>query len=104
MVNPMRSLDISIFLYTFKSWTLTAEAEKKRLDATNEHVRRKIQTAIGEYGTFLILANKRKLRLIGHVSRASGLVKDNYTEHRERKKEKEVDRRKGGKAMLKSGQ
>ena len=65
-------LVISIFLYAYKSRTLTAEL-KKRTQAfeircyrrllgisykdhvTNEEVRRKIQAAIGEYGELLIL-------------------------------------------------
>ena len=42
---------------------------------TNEEVRRKIQTAIGEYDKLLTLVKKRKLRWFGHVSRSSGLAK-----------------------------
>ena len=42
---------------------------------TNEEVRRKIQTAIGEYDELLTLVKKRKLRWFGHVSRSSGLAK-----------------------------
>ena len=69
----MRSLVISIFLYACESWTLTAELEKRtqafemrcyrRLlnisykdHVTNEEVRRKLQTAIGEYDELLTLA------------------------------------------------
>ena len=78
-VKLMRSLGISIFLYACESWTLTAELEKRtqafemrcyrRLlnisykdHVTNEEVRRKIQTAIGEYDELLTLVKKRKLR------------------------------------------
>ena len=43
--------------------------------ATNEEIRRKIQTAIGEYDELLTLVRKRKLRYCGHVSRSSGLAK-----------------------------
>ena len=88
----MRSLVISIFLYACESWTLTAELEKRtqafemrcyrRLlnisykdHVTNEEVRRKIQTAIGEYDELLTLVKKRKLKWLGHVSRSSGLAK-----------------------------
>ena len=88
----MRSFLISIFLYACESWTLTAELEKRtqafemrcyrRLlnilskdHVTNEEVRRKIQSAIGEYDELLTLVKKRKLRLLGHVSRSSGLAK-----------------------------
>ena len=91
-VKLMRSLVISIFLYTCESWTLTAELEKRtqafemrcyrRLlnisykdHVTNEEVRRKIQAVIGEYDEFLTLVKKRKLRWFGHVSRSSGLAK-----------------------------
>ena len=88
----MRSLVISIFLYASESWTLTAELEKRtqafemrcyrRLlnisykdRVTNEEVRRKIQSAIGEYDELLTLVKKWKLRRFGHVSRSSGLAK-----------------------------
>ena len=42
---------------------------------TNEEVRRKIQTAIGEYDELRTLVKKGKLRWFGHVSRSSGLAK-----------------------------
>ena len=88
----MCSLVISIFLYACESWTLTAELEKRtqafemrcyrRLlnmsykgHVTNEEVRRKIQTAIGEHDELLTLVKKRELRWFGHVSRSSGLAK-----------------------------
>ena len=73
---------------------------------TSEGVRRKIQAAIGEYDELLTLFKKQKIRLFGHVSRASGLTvnKDNPTGHSERKKEKESDRRRGGQTISKSGQ
>ena len=80
------------FVISCESWTLTAELEK-RMQAfemrccrrllnisykdhiTNDEVRRKIQAAIGEYGEFLTLVNKRKLRWFCHVSMSSGLAK-----------------------------
>ena len=91
-VKLMRSFVISIFLYACESWALTAELEKRtqafemrcyrRLlnisykdRVTNEEVRRKIQTAIGEYDELLTLVKKPKLRWFGHVSRSSGLAK-----------------------------
>ena len=93
-VKLMRSLviSISIFLYACESWTLIAELEKRtqvfemrcyrRLlnisykdHVTNEEVRRKIQTAIGEYDELLTLVKKRKLRWFGHVSMSSVLAK-----------------------------
>ena len=42
---------------------------------TNKQVRRKIQTAIGEYEELLTLVKKRKLRLFGHVSMSTDLAK-----------------------------
>ena len=42
---------------------------------TNEEVRRKIQTAIGEYDELLTMDKKRKLRWFGYLSRSSGLGK-----------------------------
>ena len=88
----MRSLVISIFLYACESWTLTAELEKRtqafemrcyrkllnilyKDHVTDEEVRRKTQTAIGEYDELLTLVKKRKIRWFGHVSRSSGLAK-----------------------------
>ena len=62
---------------------------------TKKEVRRKIQAAIREYDTLLILVEKRKLRWFGHVSKSSGLAKDNPTGDSERKKKrrtKEVGR------------
>ena len=104
-VKLMRSFVIFIFLYACESWTLTAELEKRtqafemrcyrRLlnisymdHVTNEEVRRKIQAAIGEYDELLTLVKKRKLRWFGHVSRSSGLAKNNPTGHSERKQKK----------------
>ena len=41
---------------------------------TNKEVRRKIQTAFGEYDELLTLVKKRKLRWFGHLSGSSGLA------------------------------
>ena len=54
-----------------------------------------------KHDELLTLVNKRKLRLFGHVLRSSGLAKTIL--HSERKKEKDADRRRGGKAILESG-
>ena len=75
----MRSLVISIFLYSCESMTLTAELKKrtetfgmrcyqKLLNTScnhhgnNEDVRRKIQSAIGKHVEVLTLVKKRNLR------------------------------------------
>ena len=55
---------------------------------TNEEVRRKIQTAIGEYHELLTLVKKRKIRWFGHVSRSSGLAKTILQGTVKRKKKK----------------
>ena len=119
-VKLMRSLVISIFLYACESWTLTEELEKRtqafemrcyrRLlnisykdHVTNEEVRRKIQAAIGEYDELLTLVKKRKLRWFDHVSRSSGLAKTILQGTVKGNREKEADRRRGGKTISKSG-
>ena len=80
------------FLYAWKSWTLTAELQRriqapemrcyrKRLHITytdhvaNEEIRAKIQQAIGPHENLLTIVKRRKLQWYGHVSRLSGLVK-----------------------------
>ena len=75
----MRSLVKSIFLYAFKSWTLTAELQR-RIQAmemrcyrkilrisykeyvTNEEVRAKIQQTIGPHEDLLTIVKRRKLQ------------------------------------------
>ena len=63
-----------------------------------DHVSRKIQAAIDE---LLTLVKKRKLRWFGRVSRSFGLAK---LDHSGKEKEKDADRRRGGKTISKSGQ
>ena len=119
-VKLIRSLVISIFLYACESWTLTAQLEE-RLQAfemrcyrrllnisykdhvTNEEVRKKIQTVIGEYDELLTLVKKRKLWWFDHVSRYPGLAKT-ILQGTVKGKEKEAHGRSGGKTISKSGQ
>ena len=101
----MRSLFISIFLYSSESWTLTAELEKRahafemrcyrRLlnisfkdHVTNENVRRNIQATIGKYDELLTLVKKRKLRMVCPHLKVFWLSKDESAEHSARKKNK----------------
>ena len=101
----MCSLVISIFPYACESWTLTAELEKRtqafemrcyrrpqnisyKNHVTSEEVRRKIQTAIGEYDELLALVKKWMLRWLGHVSRSSGLAKTVWVQRQGTMKEK----------------
>ena len=88
----MCSLFTSIFLYACRSWTVTAELQR-RIQAmeitcyrktlhisyqdhvTNEEVCAKIQQAIGPHEDLLMIVKRCKLQGYGHVSRLSGLAK-----------------------------
>ena len=91
-VKLVRNLILSTFLYACKSWTLTAELERRiqileircyrRLlnipykdHVTNEDVRNRIQNAIGVHDDLLSMEKKRKLRWYGHISRSSRIAK-----------------------------
>ena len=88
----MCSLVTSIFLYGCKSWTLTAQLQRRiqaiemrccrkilhisyKDHATNEEVRAKIQQAIGPHEDLLTIVKRCKLQWYGHVSSSSGLAK-----------------------------
>ena len=83
----MRSLVTSIFLYTYESWNLTAELQRRiqakckiprisyKDHVTNEEVRAKIQQAIGPHEDLLTVVKRSKLQWYGHVSRSTGLAK-----------------------------
>ena len=73
--------------------------------ATNEVVRRKIQTAIGEHHELLTLVKKQKKRWFDHVSRSSGLPKAILQGTvKGKKREEEIGKRTVGKTILKNGQ
>ena len=91
-IRLMRSLVMSLFLYSCETWTLTAEVERKiqtvemrsfrRLlgisyndHIINEEVRSRIRKAIGPYEELLSTVKRRKMKWYGHVKRASGLAK-----------------------------
>ena len=67
---------------------------------TNEEVRRKIQTTIGEFDELLTLFKKLRYR---NVSMSSGLART-ILQGTVKGKRNEADRRRGGKTMSKSGQ
>ena len=89
----MRSLVTSIFLYVCESWILTAELQRRRLQAmemrcyrkilrisykdhvTNEEVRAKILQAIGPHEDLLTIVKSRNLQWYGHISPTSDLAK-----------------------------
>ena len=90
-IRLMRSLVYSVFLYACKTWTLTAELEK-RIQATemrcfrrllgisykdhiaNEEVKNRIRQAIGPYEDLLTTVKRRKLKWFGHVTRGERLA------------------------------
>ena len=91
-IRLLRSLIMSILLYSCETWTLSAEIERKiqtvemrrfrRLlgishkdHITNEDVRSRIWKAIGSYEELLSTVKRRKMKWYGHVTRASGLAK-----------------------------
>ena len=87
-IRVMRSLVISVLLYTCETWTLTADILKK-LQATEKRyfrkllgisysddaVRDRIRQAIGPYDDILTTVKKRKLKWFGYVLRTEGLAK-----------------------------
>ena len=91
-VKLMRTLISSTFFYVCKSWTLTAEIERRmqalemrcyrRLlnisykdHVTNEEVHNRIQNASGVHDDLLTIVKKRKLVWYGHISRSLGMAK-----------------------------
>ena len=91
-IRLRRSLVTSIFLYAYKSWTFTAELQRRiqamekrcyrkilhisyKDHVTNEEVSAKIQQAIGPQEDLLTIVKRLKLQWYGHVSRSSGLAK-----------------------------
>ena len=88
----LRSLVVSIYLYSCDTWTLTAEIERKiqtvemrgfrrflgisyKDHITNEMVRSRIRKAIGSYEELLSTVKRREMKWYGHVTRVSGLAK-----------------------------
>ena len=91
-IRLLRSLVMSIFLYSWETWTLTAKIERtiqtvgmrsfRRLlgilckdHITNEEVRTRIRKAIGPYEELLSTVKRRKMKWYGHVTRALGFAK-----------------------------
>ena len=101
----MRSLVISVLLYACETWTLTADILKKlqatdvrcfrkllgtsyREHITNDAVRDRIRQATGPHDDILTTVKKRKFKWFGHVSRSSGLAKDDFTTNSARREKK----------------
>ena len=90
----MRTLILFTFPYAYKSWTVTAELERRiqalemrcyrkllnisyKDHVTNEEVRSRIQHVIGPgvHDDLLTMVKKRKIRWYGHISRSSSMAK-----------------------------
>ena len=69
---------------------------------TNGEICRTIQATIGEYDHLMTLVKKQKLKWFGHVSRSSGLAKT-VLQGKVKGIIKKVDRRRGGKTVIKNG-
>lgn len=91
-IRLIRTLVISIFLYTCETWTLTTDLLRKisalemrcyrrilgitDMDrVTNADIRLQITQAIGKHDDLLTIVKKHKITRYGHVSRSSGLTK-----------------------------
>ena len=90
-IRLMRSPAMSIFLYVFETWTITADIERiqalemrcfrkllgisYRDHTTNEEVKARTGSTIGPYEDLLTTVKRRKLKWHGHVTRSSGLAK-----------------------------
>ena len=91
-IRLMRSLVMSVFLYACETWILTAELQRRvqamemrcyrkilcisyKDHVTNEEVHNRIKQAIGPYEDLLTTVKRRKLKLYGHVSRTTGMIK-----------------------------
>ena len=111
LLDPLSSL----YFYACESLTLTAELEKRTKASemrcyrrllyilpkdhiTNEEVRRKIQAAVGEYDELLTVVKKRKPRL--EIFWSGKVISIGRSEW----KKEELDRSRGRKTILKSGQ
>ena len=90
-IRLMRTLAMSVFLYTYETWTITADIDRRiqalemrcfrkllgisyRDHITNEEVKARIGNAIGPYED-LTSVKRRKLKWYGHVTRSSRLAK-----------------------------
>ena len=88
----MCSLVTSIFLYAFKSWTLTAELQRRtqamemrchrkilhilhKNHVTSKEVCAKIQQAVEPHADLLTIVKRCKLQWYGHAFHSSGLAK-----------------------------
>ena len=91
-IRLMRSLAMSIFLYAFETWTITADIERRiqvlemrcfrkllgisyKDHIANEEVKARIGNANEPHEDFLTSMKRRKLKWYGHVTRSSGLAK-----------------------------
>ena len=91
-ISLIRSLAMSIFLFAYETWTITADLERRiqalemrffrklfgilyRDHITSEEVKARTGNAIRLYEDLLTSVKRRKLKWYGHVTRSSGLAK-----------------------------
>ena len=91
-VRLMHSLAMSIFLYAYETWTITALIERRihalemrcfskllgisyRDHITNVEVKARIGNAIGPYKDLLTSVKRSKLKWHGHITQSAGLAK-----------------------------
>ena len=114
-IRLLRSLVMSIFLYSCETWTLTAEIERKiqtvemksfrcllgiscKDHITNEEVRSRIRKAIGPYEDLLSTAKKTQNEVVWACHKSFGTCQDSPPGHcygrgeKERRTEKTMGR------------
>ena len=91
-IRLMRFLAMSIFLYAYETWTITADIERRiqalemrcfrkllgiayRDHITNEEMKAGIEKANGPYVDLQTSVKRRKLKWYGRITRSSGLAK-----------------------------
>ena len=101
----MRSLVISVLMYTCETWTLTADILTKlqateircfrkllgisyRDHITDHAVRDRIRQAIGPFNDILTTVKKRKVKWFGACIKISTACQDNFTRNSARREKK----------------
>ena len=120
-IRLMRSLVMSIFLYAWEFWTLTADKERRILamemrclrkllgityrdHISNEKVRSRTRQAIGPHADLLTTVKRLKLKWYGHITRSSGLAKTILQFRAQCKEgEDEADRKRDGRTASRNG-
>ena len=92
MIRLIHSWVMSIFLYAFERWTITANIDRRiqalemrcsrkllgisyRDHKINKEVKTRIENTIGSYEDVLISVKRHKLKWYGHATQSCGLAK-----------------------------